>query len=544
MWKGFGKMDLTRLATIKARTRSRVAGFRGDESGSLIIFSLFLFVLIMMAGGMAVDLMRYESTRTNVQNTLDRAILAAADLDQETEASLVIDDYFEKAGIGLYDPSTTSVKDGTSSWVQSSATAHVQTFFMKNLGIDMLPAVAQSTAEERVSDIEISLVLDISGSMDDSGRIGNMKTAAKNFIDTIYADAEPDTVTVSIIPYNTQVNVGPDILKNYNRTHSHELSHCIDFDASDFNTTAISTSSTLKQTGHFDSLYVYGSPYYRSHPEFLTCQTDSSKRVLPFQDDTTALKNYIQNLDAGGNTSIDVGLKWGVAMLDPSFEPVVESLVSDGVVDAQYGDRPKPYTGSESSLKVVVVMTDGHNTAQFYMPDQYSSGPSLFYRDPSNNRLSIWRDRNGCTMSANNTANYNNCWYRVSSGYTSSTPDGGSDAVNLDYITLWDDYKTNYIANKLYYAGVYGWGYNTWDNQFYKYVDENTKDSRMAQICTQAKNREIVVFSIGFEVSDSDATVMYNCATSESHFFRVAGSQLTTAFSEIANKISQLRLVD
>ena len=549
--EGFGMEQKVDLATGVAKLRANARRFAKDDEGSLVIFSLFIFVLIMMAGGMAVDLMRYESTRTNLQNTLDRAILAAADMDQVADADDVVDDYFEKAGLGLYNPSTRQLGGGETdsfSWVQSGATAHVQTYFMKNLGIPMLPAVAQATAEERVSEIEISLVLDISGSMGQSGRLGDMKDAADNFIDTIYEDAEPDTVTVSIVPYSTQVNVGQDILKNYTVNYGHNYSHCVDFEASDFNTLAVSTSAALKQTAHFDSVYSYGRPDYDRSPEFRTCNTSSMAEVTPFQDNVSTLKNAISALRDGGNTSVDVGIKWGAAMLDPAFGTVVDSLITDNVVRSVYNDRPLPYTGSNKSMKVIVAMTDGHNTEQFYMRDQYSSGPSLIYRNPSNNRLSIWRDRGDCTKSASHAANRSNCWYVLphgnSNAYYDNNPSGDEDAVNLSYQELWRDYKTNYIAKYLDAADVYGWSYNTWDRQFYQFIEPGEKDDRMTAICDAAKEQQVVIFTIGFEVSDDDAVTMENCASSESHFFRVAGSELTTAFAEIANKISQLRLVD
>jgi len=533
---------------VMRRRMKRAAGFAEDEQGSLLIFGMFMFILILMAGGMAVDLMRYEATRTAVQNTLDRAILAAANLDQKTEADTVVTDYFAKAGLEMYAPVTDEVRGDHSSWVQSSATAHVQTLFMKNIGIEVLPAVTEATAEERVSEIEISLVLDISNSMNDDNRLPDMKDAAENFVTTIFEDAEDDTVTVSIIPYNTQVNVGPDILGNYTVTHGHSYSHCVDFEAADFHTTQLSpsasASSPLKQTGHFDSLYVYQTRYDNKTPEFRPCDTRSTSRVLPFEDDQTVLINYIKALVASGNTSIDVGLKWAAAMIDPTFGPVVDDLIAKGRVEAEYADRPLPYTGSDAALKVIVVMTDGHNTSQFYLPDAYSSGPSLVWRNPSNNRLSIWRNRSDCTKNSSNTANKNNCWYRVHTDSYSNTPDGGSSAVNLGYQQLWNDYKTNYIAGRLADAGANGWSYNTWDNQFYKYVGSSTKDDRMEDICNAAKAKKVVIFSIGFEVSDDDAEKMEDCASSESHFFRVAGPELTTAFAEIANKISQLRLVD
>ena len=44
------------LAVQRSLTRRSFARFKRDEDGGMIIFALFMFVLMLMAGGMAVDL--------------------------------------------------------------------------------------------------------------------------------------------------------------------------------------------------------------------------------------------------------------------------------------------------------------------------------------------------------------------------------------------------------------------------------------------------------------------------------------------------------
>ena len=68
---------------LVGRMMRRLRRFRRDEDGSMIIFTLFLILMMLMVGGMAVDLMRFETNRSRLQATLDRAVLAAADLDQK-----------------------------------------------------------------------------------------------------------------------------------------------------------------------------------------------------------------------------------------------------------------------------------------------------------------------------------------------------------------------------------------------------------------------------------------------------------------------------
>ena len=64
----------------------------------------------------------------------------------------------------------------------------------------------------------------------------------------------------------------------------------------------------------------------------------------------------------------------------------------------------------------------------------------------------------------------------------------------------------------------------------------------LGNICDAAKDQGIVVWSIGFEVTNHSAGVMEDCASSASHFFRVEGVEISDAFESIAKQINQLRL--
>jgi len=66
-------------------TKPRGSGFLCDENGTVTIFALMMFILMLAAGGIAIDVMRYETQRTQLQYTLDRAVLAAAALNQQED---------------------------------------------------------------------------------------------------------------------------------------------------------------------------------------------------------------------------------------------------------------------------------------------------------------------------------------------------------------------------------------------------------------------------------------------------------------------------
>ena len=65
----------------------------------MTIFSTFMMVLILAITGASVDIMYQEATRARLQAALDRAVLAAADLDQQQDPVAVVNDYVTKAGL-------------------------------------------------------------------------------------------------------------------------------------------------------------------------------------------------------------------------------------------------------------------------------------------------------------------------------------------------------------------------------------------------------------------------------------------------------------
>jgi hypothetical protein len=135
-----------------------------------------------------------------------------------------------------------------------------------------------------------------------------------------------------------------------------------------------------------------------------------------------------------------------------------------------------------------------------------------------------------------------------------NAPFGGNAAVRLTYPELWAStgvrYNARQMANKstnpleylLWTSGILDVLMNLLEPGVYSTIEGQAKDQRLDKICTAAKAQGIKVYSIGFEVTDDSAVVMEKCATTPSHFFRVAGPDIITAFQQIANDIGKLRL--
>ena len=507
--------------------------FARSEDGSLLILSLVLFVLMCMMGGLAVDVMRFEQRRTQMQQTLDRSVLAAASMTQGLNPVDVVNDYFAKAG--LSDKlDWVDVQSGLNfRTVTAGASSQISTYFMRLIDITALNAKTDSAAEQRISNVEVSLVLDISGAMSGS-RINNLRPAAREFITSVLGTAEPGRVSVSIIPYNAQVNIGRPMMSAFNVSPTQNASSCIELPDSVFSTNELSRTTQFKHNAHFDPYYYTSG----SNNMLYNCPPESGNIVTPMTDNQAALHSAINNLVVGGNTSIDLGVKWGAYLLNRNSNAVINHLIGQGQVQAKFADRPlDPNTADV--LKVLVVMTDGENTTEYKISDPYNTGDSNIYQHKTNGRISVYFNRS-------NTSNdwwwpRTNSWSSVrDSGSTSSSANNDSNYNRLTWPEVWNDYSVTYVAYHFYGLAL-NQSYNNWRNTFMDSLYSN-KDSRLQQICSAAKANNIIVYGIGFEAPSGGRDELRKCATSTSHYFNASGLEISSAFRAIANNMSQLRL--
>jgi Flp pilus assembly protein TadG len=546
----YGIKRVSRLAKTFARA----------EDGAMIIFGLFIFLIMLMAGGMAVDMMRGEYDRAHMQYTSDNAALAAGSMSNPLSPEDVVADYFAKSGIKNYSLTVSGNTTDTSRSVNVQAQRTMNTFFVNMLGIDEMTLSASSGAIEASQKVEISLVLDVSGSMGRNGKLENLKTAAKEFVDTLLTADSRDLVSISIVPYNMQVNAGADILDRMQVTDEHAYSNCVDFKDNQFGSTSLDLNATTYQrTGHFDPFYRDSTDHANTSYDdnlnrYFMCPTTAHSEIMLFSQDIDDLKAKIDSLQAGGNTSIDVGVRWGSAFLDPSTQPLVASMPN---VPTVFADRPLPYTEPDV-LKVLVVMTDGKNTTQYALDDQYKEGPSNVWYDPDSTWMGIRMDE-GTGVDADGSGHKDDAVFFNSDLYTfdlngdgiedkyfSADPHNAANAVRLSWPEVWNLMSTRYNAYYNHYAqaGFTGNGYDEWRDKVVEQINSTTKNARLQTACSAAKAKNMAVYTIGFEVTTASGQVMKDCANSPANYFGVEGTEISNAFNQIAGMIQRLKLVN
>ncbi|PRY25261.1 Flp pilus assembly protein TadG [Aliiruegeria haliotis] len=522
----------------------RAARFLRREDGGAIIFTLYILICMLLAVGIAIDTVRAEYTRIKLQNTTDSAILAAADLEQELDPRTVVEDYFTKAGIDPANVEITVTETTGERTVSAAATLEVDTLLLSRIGVDRMPAPASGVATESVTDVEISLVLDNSGSMANNNdyRLDLLKPAAKEFIDTVMAaDEQGGIVSVSLVPFATQVTAGKELLAHYNVSGEHASSHCVTFDDADFTRTGLSTTEPMERTGHFD-------PNNRSVPpndRNLVCSVWESRKISPWSQDAEDLKARIESMEGQGWTSIEIGAKWGAALLDPSASTVLSGMVDAGTVNEELKGQPFSYE-RPNTMKVLVVMSDGENTNQWDIKDPFREGQSpVFMHSFENSKGKTVR-----RFSVVNPAKTDGKPYFWDSNDTwNNAPEGDTEAVQMTWPEVWATMGIKKYTEDLASPAFGGTANTHWKQIVTRFNSGSigaagTKNDRTSDICGAAKDSGVIVFTIGMDTYGQGDTTLADCASSDSNFFDVEAKDISVAFAAIARTINALRLTN
>jgi Flp pilus assembly protein TadG len=466
--------------------------FGRDEDGSMIIFSLFMFMIMLILGGMAVDFMRFESRRAQLQGVADRAALAGANLNHDDDPKEVVIDYITKAGMAEYLNVDPIVENDTNyRSVEVTTNMELSTFFLKLVGIDEMEASSTSTAVEGVGEVEISLVVDISGSMgwptydedgNDTGytKIEKLREAASAFVESVLDPLYVDKISVSLVPYSQQVNAGPTLFGRLNTNQKHNFSHCLEFPDAEFDTTALDTSLLYEQGQHVQFNTEYDE-YNNVIPDLSmpVCPMFDYEQITHISQSIPDLQAQINDLQPRAGTAIFLGLKWGLALLDDSMAPIVASGL-----DPAFSGRPVAFgtdNNPSSTSKVVVLMTDGQNSNSYYLNPEFYDHPDEYFH--------------------------------------------------------WSQYNTPYhYYNQL--QGVTGY----YGSLYYKRYEPDDGDALTQSLCDAARDQGITIFAIAFESTEHGEDTMADCATTPSHYYKASGSELTAIFRAIANQITELRL--
>jgi Flp pilus assembly protein TadG len=334
--------------------------FESDERGSIaILFGLSVFVLFWCVG-LAVDGARYYSVQTRVNSAIDSAALAGARgmrLNNLTiaETEALTQKYFKtnfEATGGDYkmiQPALPKVNVNTTAGsVEIIALAKVPTIFGSIGGIDNLNVARSSVAVFSSTDLEISMQLDLTGSMNNdsvtdqrsittSTKISELQTAAKDFVDIMIPNTPgPNKVRIGLAPFSAGVNAGA-YLKSVDGGRN-----------SSDNCTFERKQAAYQDT---DDVPTIADPLKIAADLGLSKDLCPTATVMAMTDDKVGLSKAIDKFVANNSTAGHLGAAWAHYLLSPKWQNIWNLPTKA----AEYDDK--------GTKKFAVLMTDGqYNT--------------------------------------------------------------------------------------------------------------------------------------------------------------------------------------
>jgi Flp pilus assembly protein TadG len=336
--------------TLLSKLPSLVKCFGTNQKGNVAIMFALSAVPMFLAAGACIDYARYSANETKLQSALDSAALSAASArDLSNTQRMAVADATFKENLKLGELSTAKgnfkIKAGT---VYASSDVSLPTTFMRVGGIDVmqLSAVTEIAIPED-KNAEIALVLDYSGSMEDSIAGGvkyiAMKNAAEKLIDDL-KKANPTKVKFGLVPFSHHVYV--TLPKPYvlGQTGAGNWTGCTQdrpYPANLSDDTPAGGNDTKWGQVQAPEHAGWGCGGYASH----------NLRVMPLTNDFTALKNQLDAMTPYAWTHIALGVEFGFHLLSDN------APFTTGV---GYSDK--------KTEKIMIVLTDGAQTEPAFGP--------------------------------------------------------------------------------------------------------------------------------------------------------------------------------
>jgi len=330
------------------------ARFAREQRGSVALMTGIMLPVLVMMGGGAADIGRAYAIQAKAQKSLDAAVLSIArsaltDEEVESKGAEILEGWFAERDMegALENVEVLSTKGGNAPGrpgeVTATATVKTKAYFLGIFGqgeFDL--GIRSSTSKPNPLPYEIALVLDVSGSMneslDGSTRLQRLKESTAIMFDELERQsADREAPTISIVPYSTSVNLGSldtGILEG-SSVGGESIADGDVWAAERFRGTRGEGYDLGDEAPSASAIpFVTGTEIGHASP---------AVRLEAPSNDSTVYRAAVEGLEAEGWTAAHLGMIWGVYALSPAWSSVWET-------------DPRPYG---EARKVVVLLTDG-----------------------------------------------------------------------------------------------------------------------------------------------------------------------------------------
>jgi Flp pilus assembly protein TadG len=573
--------------------------FFENESGSATIFMIFILMIMLMMAGIGVDIMRYETERARIQNALDNAVLAAADMEQTQEPRSVVLDYMDKLASRDSIGNINVIENTNMRQVSADGDFQMNTLFMHLSGVDTLNGNLQTAAIEQAPNAEVSLLLDISGSMQTNNRDDVMRTAAKEFISKVLErnvtqdGFAPTQTSVNVVPFAGQTNPGPEMFEylggerfgtttsaNYFPEWAQDTSNVVFWFDTD-NDGVIDFSAKIEgypdndvamfNKDDLDEYYLYAIDYIeRVALETMGVQLDGSMEFVgaSIKGGRQPTSFYSVEGDPVGENDVplpdDGPTKFNQTDLSINFNDFYTNIVPNNessCIEMSYGDffnTGLPDSTNQQTPHFVNWDFDSTEMEWGWCP---SDDFSIEYAQKDELALHTFID--DLKLHDGTGTNYGMKW-----ALALLDPD---TQPAFEYLSQRDKVPAEFANRPLRWSEPLSTKYivvmsdgsigtqirpsDTLDlsNDDTELTERPAEDTMVASSnftnlqlfhaqCDLAKAQGVVVYTVAFETSQRAADDLAKCASSPAHFFDVDGLEVVDAFVAIASSIKRLRL--
>jgi Flp pilus assembly protein TadG len=357
---------MTILRQISTSLRHKTAQFVQNRDGNVAMLFGLALIPIMATTGAAVVNRRASDARTQLQSAIDSTALAVAktsplltDAQLRTEAEA----HFKAVLQQRHDLAVLPIDiRRTNKAVVVTAAGVLPNSFMKLFGYNSTNVASSAEAAIGQRKVELALALDNTGSMNDFGKMAELKKATRNLIDAAEkaAPAGSGMIKIALVPYTTEVKINPSGLRKPTQPSwlafkENALDRTFDDIRRDKMAFERDWTGCLVDRGTGFDTNDRRSDIARPeslHPA-VKCERESLEPVQPLTDNWNALRRTTDRMSADGWTNVTIGARFGLAALSPT------GPVGGGVA-----------FGTPDIDKYLVILTDGKNTRSRSTNDQ------------------------------------------------------------------------------------------------------------------------------------------------------------------------------
>ncbi len=369
----------SRLRDLSRALRRSTAMLPSAEKGGVSTIIGLSIIPLVLALGLAVDGGMAYGTHNKLQGALDAAALASARAasiegsDVEADARMYFEANFPSDLLGSRIADFSAVFNEETGELKVDAEIDMPTSFMRVAGISTIPVAASRIAQQQLNGIELAMVLDVTGSMnrfDSSGgtKLQALKDASETLLNVIYGENETvKDVSISVIPYNTEVNLGDDrtnFLTGFDEAAFGDdgWKGCVEaraqpFDQDDTPPSEEAFTALLWPAGQ-------GTGFNPTQDPNAFCP---DSEVLPLTEEKSVISGHIEDLEADGFTMTNVGFTWGWRTVSPRWRTAwnITRVGTEGDDDlpeitAGRSSEAAPVDYDHPTIsKAIIFMTDG-----------------------------------------------------------------------------------------------------------------------------------------------------------------------------------------